>query len=195
MKISRNLVLNQKSGLVFSLLLPTILLSALLIQPLMAYQYGHELILKTVPVDPRDVFFGDYVTLDFEIEETTLAMLPADARKHDYEKDGPLTLYLKMKKSGKYDVVDNISVKKPPFGGKYIKARLNYYTSPEEFDPRYAENADDPIFLDIGLDSYYSSEEKAKLFSELNHKRELAAKVKVNNGFAIITGLVTFPAE
>ncbi|MCZ8519004.1 MULTISPECIES: GDYXXLXY domain-containing protein [Paenibacillus] len=29
--------------------------------------YGQELRLRTVPVDPRDIFYGDYVTLSYEI--------------------------------------------------------------------------------------------------------------------------------
>ncbi|WP_426448545.1 GDYXXLXY domain-containing protein [Paenibacillus sp. S-38] len=29
--------------------------------------YGQEIRLRTVPVDPRDIFYGDYVTLSYEI--------------------------------------------------------------------------------------------------------------------------------
>ena len=29
--------------------------------------HGHKLMLKTVPVDPRDLLRGDYVILDYEI--------------------------------------------------------------------------------------------------------------------------------
>jgi uncharacterized membrane-anchored protein len=39
---------------------------------------GKEILLKTVPVDPRDLFKGDYVTLSYDISAIDLKKIPAD---------------------------------------------------------------------------------------------------------------------
>ena len=45
-------------------------------------QTGKEVLLKTVPVDPRDLFRGDYVTLRYEIG--TLNLRDGQAEDMDY---------------------------------------------------------------------------------------------------------------
>lgn len=39
---------------------------------------GKEILLKTVPIDPRDLFRGDYVVLRYEISTLDLNSLPSD---------------------------------------------------------------------------------------------------------------------
>lgn len=41
-------------------------------------QTGTEVVLKTVPVDPRDLFRGDYVILNYEISRLDLAEVPTE---------------------------------------------------------------------------------------------------------------------
>lgn len=41
---------------------------------------GKEVLLKTIPVDPRDLFRGDYVVLNYEI-----AQIPKNYRNHHFE--------------------------------------------------------------------------------------------------------------
>ena len=39
---------------------------------------GQEIILKTVPVDPRDMFRGDYMTLNYPISQLNIKSLPTE---------------------------------------------------------------------------------------------------------------------
>jgi uncharacterized membrane-anchored protein len=59
--------------------------------------YGQRIMLKCLPVDPRDLFRGDYVALNYEISNPNLPSLkgPKDHYKGQ-------TLYVTLKKSGEF---------------------------------------------------------------------------------------------
>ena len=50
------------------LLIPVVSLVSMTVQPLLAFMSGEQVTLKTIPVDPKDLFYGDYVRLKLEIE-------------------------------------------------------------------------------------------------------------------------------
>ena len=50
---------------------------------------GREVILETVPVDPRDLFMGDYVVLGFKIGELKYR------ERENYNKEKPVYVFLK----------------------------------------------------------------------------------------------------
>jgi uncharacterized membrane-anchored protein len=64
-------------------------------------QTGQEVLLKTEPVDPRDLFRGDYVTLGFEISRVELG------DKHDFEPGD--TIYLALQNTEGYGTYDSAS--------------------------------------------------------------------------------------
>ncbi len=77
---------------------------------------GEEVLLKTVPVDPRDLFRGDYVVLRYKISSIDLALFP----------DSPVfvannTIYVEIEKGADgYGAVSNLS-KEPLKGKLFIK--------------------------------------------------------------------------
>jgi uncharacterized membrane-anchored protein len=44
---------------------------------------GQRILLETVPVDPRDLLRGDYVTLDYKICQIDLNKIPADQKQYN----------------------------------------------------------------------------------------------------------------
>ena len=66
-------------------------LAVLLATPVTHYAvlaFGEPALLRTVPVDPRDLLRGDYVTLDYDISRISLDMLPRSLRdKIDRDSD------------------------------------------------------------------------------------------------------------
>ncbi|UFJ43051.1 GDYXXLXY domain-containing protein [Brevibacillus humidisoli] len=48
---------------------------------------GHPVTLKTAPVDPRDLFYGDYVRLGFEISRIDLQSVQHDLEEPLYDTD------------------------------------------------------------------------------------------------------------
>jgi len=50
------------------ILMPIVILILILMSSYYIILFGEEIILKAAPVDPRDVFRGDYIELKYEIE-------------------------------------------------------------------------------------------------------------------------------
>lgn len=88
---------------------------------------GTKILLKTVPVDPRDIFRGDYVVLNYEISDLNLKKIPNDLKDFNNNE----TVYVRLYKSGKYWEVNYFSLAKPKTNQNdvVIKGRLLYRTS------------------------------------------------------------------
>ena len=61
-----NMMKNKGIGFIVALTVPLLLLIGLTVKPLWTLTYGDDIALLTVPVDPRDLLYGDYVTLWYE---------------------------------------------------------------------------------------------------------------------------------
>ncbi len=64
--------MNRKTFII-AMLIPTIAILAFIGYNYYTYSLGEEILLKTVPVDPWDLFRGDYVNLRYEITTIDLA--------------------------------------------------------------------------------------------------------------------------
>jgi uncharacterized membrane-anchored protein len=98
---------------------------------------GYEVRLKTVPVDPRDLFRGDYVVLRYEI--TTAAPDSDVPRRGD-------TVYVRLRKDGPRHVADGLSASKPE-GMPFIRGRVVSFDN-EAFEAE----------VDYGIERYYIRE-------------------------------------
>lgn len=91
----------------------TISVPAIMILALISYNYytlsfGEEILLKPAPVDPRDLFRGDYVALRYEISTINLKETPYDSNFSSRE-----TVYAILTKGEKFWHINSISHKKP----------------------------------------------------------------------------------
>ena len=84
-------------------------------------QTGTEIMLKTVPVDPRDLFRGDYVVLRYDLNTIHLDSLLAD--EGPYERDE--TIYVKLDNSSSYAKATQVS-KNRFEEGLFIKGTVTY---------------------------------------------------------------------
>ncbi|MCQ1534778.1 hypothetical protein FTO70_03535 [Methanosarcina sp. KYL-1] len=80
---------------------------------------GTEVVLKTVPVDPRDLFRGDYVVLNYEISTLDLSEIPAEDTQFWYND----RIYLALEIKDGYGVPKKI-YKNPPEDELYIKGKV-----------------------------------------------------------------------
>lgn len=118
-------------------------------------QTGREVLLKTVPVDPRDLFRGDYVTLGYAISTLNLSDGQAeDTNYMNYTNNGRIYLALQFKDG--YGVPKKI-YKKPPGGELFIKGRAKGITY-----ERSRDNASIPpvrkLRVEYGIESYFVPE-------------------------------------
>jgi uncharacterized membrane-anchored protein len=135
-------------------------------------QTGEEVLLKTRPIDPRDLFRGDYVILNYEISTIDISGLQKDVT--DFKQNDKV--YVSLNKVENYGVVSGVFINKPK-EGLFIKGTI--------------KNAQESrLNLEYGIESYFVPEGKGREI-ERQTGRNLDVKVSVDKlGNAVIKDLL-----
>ena len=116
--------------------------------------FGTKILLKTEPVDPWDLFRGDYVILSYEISRLDLSSVPAD--KTDFRPNE--SVYVSLEKQGRYWSAKSVSHQPPEDTGLAIKGRVRHYWE-----------HDKSMSVEYGIESYYVPQHKGR---EIEGQRE-----------------------
>jgi uncharacterized membrane-anchored protein len=137
--------------------------------------HGREILLPTLPVDPRDLFRGDYVVLRYEISRYRAPLY----RKLNLESGQTVNVSLKL--DGQNWVIDEIALKKPA-RGLFLQGRISEVQK-EKYQVTYG--------IQYGIESYFVPEGEGKRLELLREKKKLSAAINVTpDGQAKITRLV-----
>jgi uncharacterized membrane-anchored protein len=82
---------------------------------------GEKILLRTVPVDPRDIFRGDYVNLNYEISTLAPAVLSPGEKFPPNE-----IIYVLLEKDADGTCRAISAAKTPPSGKLFIQGRVRY---------------------------------------------------------------------
>lgn len=137
---------------------------ALVVYSNLIFYTGTEVLLKTVPIDPRDLMRGDYVVLNYEI-----AQLP---RSDEYSYDETLYVTLKTDEKNIAHVL-NISKQKPE-SGLFLKGRVGAGRR----------------FVKYGIESYFVKEGTGKILEQDLRDGTLVRVVIDKNGAAKVKGFI-----
>lgn len=130
--------------------------------------FGKSVVLQTVPVDPRDLFRGDYVVLRYKI--STLSDIPGLWKVDERDK-----VYVHLKQRG--DVWEAIEV------SKAYREEWDVFISGEVMDDRTNR-----IEVQYGIEAYFVPEGKGQ---DIERARDIKVRVSVNRlGKAAIEGLI-----
>jgi uncharacterized membrane-anchored protein len=141
--------------------------------------FGREITLTTEPVDPTDMFRGDYVQLEYSINNIDMGKMPKQVTEHSeefYSKE----MYAVLKKEGDIYTVDYVTLAKP-LDKLFLKCNLKYVND-WEFNNETA-------YVDYHLDKFFVPENTGLQLEELARKGDLLAKVKVFNGYALLVDI------
>lgn len=173
---------------IISMILPIIVLIGMAMTPLMTYYNGNEIIINTKPYDPTDAFRGDYIYMNYDINDISLDQMPdglIDKDSYYQDKLSNKDLYVVLKKENKIYKVDYLTDKKPK-DKIYLKAKYsNTLTDWEE----NKENEKDNIIgirVSYNLDKYFIEENTGADFEKKAREGKLKAKVKVYNGYSLL---------
>ncbi|WMW21471.1 GDYXXLXY domain-containing protein [Methanolobus mangrovi] len=119
-----------------------IVISLIFLPKYVTLNQGKEIVLKTEPVDPRDVFRGDYVILNYEISSVNLNETP-----YDYEFMDGESIYAVLSEKTTYWGIDSISHAKPAIGDKDVCMKGTV-----------TRNTGDAIMIEWGIESYFVPE-------------------------------------
>lgn len=134
---------------------------------------GVEILLKTAPVDPRDLLRGDYVTLNYDISRVPVATLvgglPAEDRYSQI-----VSVRLKKQDDGYWGIVESsFATLEPKPDTVVLKSEaFDYYTS----------MSSDTIRVTYGIERYYVPEGEGREIEDArNHDRvSIAARVSAD---------------
>jgi len=153
-----------------------ITLSAMIFQRLNILTNGAEVVLKTKPVDPRDLFKGHYARLNFDISET---VKPAHLENKRFKKGDKVFLRL-IRTENNYWVIKEVfkSIPQKQPGGVIIQGTIKYAYS-------------NKLRIRYGIERYYAPKAEALNLEKLSRdKIEIGVIVRVSkNGEAAISGL------
>lgn len=133
---------------------------------------GQEVLFKTIPVDPRDLFRGDYVILNYEISTLDITSLHKDFSNIEVNDK----IFVTLKKEKNYGTPTGI-YKRLPENKLFIKGKIKAITN-------------NKINIEFGIESYFVPEGKGR---EIERQRgeNLEVKVAIDKfGNAIIKSLV-----
>ena len=137
-------------------------------------RFGTEVTLKVVPVDPRDIFRGDYVILTYEISEVSpeQKILFDDSFYGETNLYSGDTVYVELIKDGNFHKGGNIYTAKPA-KGLFIKGKIQ--TNQRNFD--LINNIETIIY---GIENYFVPEDEGKALEDARNRDRVSAAVSVN---------------
>ena len=136
---------------------------------------GKQILLKTVPVDPRDLFRGDYVILRYEISALNLNNIPADYT--DFESGDKI--YVSLHKEDGYGIPAKIYRDSPKSEELFLKGVVKDVHGKK-------------LAVEYGIESYFVPEGEGKEIERFREGKNLEVKVFIDKfGNAAIKSLLT----
>jgi uncharacterized membrane-anchored protein len=166
----------ERNALIVAAALQILVLLAMIVARAAPLVFGETVLLRVVPVDPRDLFRGDYVILSYEftrVPPTGIEGLPLMALQQRGEFQGrTVYVWLSPAADGRHMESTKCSIYPPP-SGKYLRGTLADWGR-----------------LEFGIESYYVQEGKGRAYEQAMRNRRLSAEVALSaDGTATLRGL------
>ena len=167
---------------------PILILVIMCISPLITYIYGKEIAIKANIMDPRDVFRGDYIYLDYPISQINIDMVSnlknTNLEKYEYKFQNK-KVYVVLAKKGNYYEVNSLQFEKPK-NKLYLNGKIQYFIR------NYNEKSNNKITgvkVAYNLDKYFITENSGNLFDKKNKSGDLSATIKVYKGYSLLINI------
>ena len=134
--------------------------------------HGREIVLKTVPVDPRDLFRGDYVVLRYEISTLNLSRLGQSQRV--FIKN--TSVFVSLSKTNGYWQATKLDTE-PPQQDVFLRGRVT-------------RSSKQIVEVEYGIESYFVPEGQGREIEKKYAQGNLAVVVSVSpHGRGLLKGL------
>ncbi len=183
--------MNQKKIFYLTVVFWLLIFSGFILYKEYTLRTGTEVILKTEPVDPRDLFRGDYVTLNYEISTLNLEEIQVEDPYFEY--NDRICLALELENG--YGVPKKI-YKNPPDDELYIKGtvkELIYDWGEDEEELTNEEPRLKELRIEYGIESYFVPEGRGREIESQQWTGREGVDVKVvvdKYGNAVIKSLL-----
>ncbi len=132
---------------------------------------GERILLRVQPVDPRDLFRGDYVILAYDFSRVPPAGIPGAPAPPSWRRgyshdswldDRAVYVSLEPEDDGVHYRAGEISLERPR-SGRYIKGRIAHSWGGNQ--------------LQFGIEAYYVQEGSGKVLEKLRNTNQLSAEI------------------
>jgi uncharacterized membrane-anchored protein len=165
----------ERQVLLLAVLLQVVVLGGMIVHRATPLVTGDTLLLRVIPVDPRDLFRGDYVILSYDFSRVTTGRiegLQQSRRNSNHWKGRTVYVSLVPESDGRHWRADKFSTSRPT-SGKYLCGKLVGWNR-----------------IEYGIESYYVQEGTGLDYERAVRSRKLSAEVAVTStGQATLRGL------
>ena len=146
--------------------LQMVVLVGMIVTRAMPHLTGDTILVRVVPVDPRDMFRGDYVTLGYEFSRIPPQGIPGLSRSEIQSRssewqDRPVYVTVVPESDGRHWRASSYSLTQPA-GGKYLRGKIGDFGR-----------------LEFGIESYFVQEGKGRQYEDAVRSRRLSAEISV----------------
>ncbi len=154
---------------------------------------GKKITLQTAPVDPRDIFKGDYVKLKFSLSSIPFHQLVQEIKKYGLKKGQKVYLTITIDKYG-LGQAEKLFLN-PPEHKVYLTGYVTSHWPYKNYKPDSEDDCDknkQPVSVKFGIEQYYVEQGKGKIIESILGKRDefqqpMLVKVAVaENGDSVI---------
>ena len=186
-KIARWIKGHPRQLLLAGVVLQLLVLSSMIVLHAAPLVFGDRILLRVHPVDPRDIFRGDFVVLSYDFSRVPpggIAGLPdppdwrGGSRQSDsWLEDRTVFASLEPEPDGNHYRAGAISVHRPR-AGRYLKGKFS----------RAGFGND----LHFGIEDYYVQEGQGQELEDLRNTNQLSAEIALTSwGQATLCGLIS----
>ncbi|MBU1710884.1 MAG: GDYXXLXY domain-containing protein [Proteobacteria bacterium] len=177
----------RRTFVILAIALQVVILAVMALEREYIVRYGTEVYLRTAPIDPRDIFRGDYVRLSYEISNISLRQAQGSLADKKMEKPKGSKVYAVII-PGEDGIagLQHITNTRPD-DGLFVKGRLSY-----PWRPKTTNN--NALSIKYGIEAYFVEQGKGL---EMENKRgsrtgiQIPLEMKVaigTNGTPVIKG-------
>jgi len=173
----------RKIFIILALLLQFLVLAYMAGEREYIVRNGKIIYLRTAPIDPRDLFRGDYVRLNYEISRISAGSLP-ERSTAQMIKGEKFYVSLKQASNGLYEL-EHVSKEKPA-AGVFLVGRSPYAYRYGRLGP--------PLMLNYGIEAYFVQQGKGRdMEKRLGNRNEIQIPLEMQiavdgRGKAVIKG-------
>ena len=144
--------------------------------------FGKEIRLKTIPVDPRSMFRGNYARLNYDITSVPLPVLKEGETLRQHT-----TIYVSLKENDKglYELAGT-SLEKPE-QGMFIRGRLQ--------ERHWLFNLGSNHVINYGIEAFFAPKERALQLERDLRNGGIAVVMVASNGKATLKDVIPSPKE
>lgn len=158
---------HERAVLLVAAAFQLLVLVGMIVQRLMPLVTGDVLLVRVEPVDPRDLFRGDYVILSYEFSRYPpegIDGLPARSGR-SYRDHAGRTVYVQLvpEPDGRHYRAGRMSTTAPR-SGKFLRGRIAGYDR-----------------IDFGIESYYVQEGTGRVYEDAVLRGRLSAEIAVTD--------------